>query len=124
ITNGTVGSTTNIDVGAVAGATGSLIVGNAGTISGSPDITIGKLGTGSLTVQSGASEARIESSGSTTIGAGSGVTGTATITGSLAKIITDTLAVGPKGNGTVNIAAGGLLFTQSTAVVGSGNLFT
>src|SRR4051812_6488497 len=125
IINGTVNSSTNIDVGAAANTTGALIVGAGGLISGSPALNIGKLGNGFLTVQS---DGDISSTGSTTIGVGSGITGTATIIGNgtagSATLFTGTLDVGSTGTGTVNVQLGGLLQNSGAAVVGSGNLFS
>src|SRR3954453_9475527 len=44
VTNGTISSFTNIDVGAAANTSGTLIVGAGGLISGAPNLNIGKLG--------------------------------------------------------------------------------
>ena len=125
VLDGTVSSSTNIDVGAAANTTGTLIVGADGLISGAPTINVGKLGTGILTVQS---DGDISSTGSTTIGVGNGITGTATIIGNgtagSATLLTGTLNVGSTGNGTVNVQLGGLLQNSGAAVLGTGSLFT
>jgi T5SS/PEP-CTERM-associated repeat protein len=125
IINGTVNSSTNIDVGAAANTSGALIVGANGLISGAPSLNIGKLGNGFLTVQT---DGVISSSGSTTIGVGNGITGTATVIGNgspgSATLLTGTLNVGNTGTGTVNVQLGGLLQNSGAAVIGSGSLFT
>ena len=92
-------------MGAAANTSGSLTVGASGLISGAPNLNIGKLGTGTFTVQSGGD---ISSTGSTTIGVGNGITGTATIIGDgtigSATLLTGALHVGATGNGTVNVS--------------------
>jgi len=127
VTNGTITSTSgsNFDVGAAANRSGTLIVGANGLISGSPSLNIGKLSAGTLTVQV---DGDISTTGTTTIGVGDGITGTATIFGNgaagSATLVTGALNVGSIGDGTVNVQFGGLLQNSGNARLGTGSLLT
>lgn len=121
VTDGTINSTTNIDVGAAASTSGTLIVSTGGVIGGSPALSIGKLGAGALTVQQGGD---ITGASSTSIGVNTGINGTVTIFGAGSTLVTGALNVGNTGNGTIHVQVGGLLQNNADAVVGAGNLFT
>ena len=125
VIDGTISGTTNFDVGAAANTSGSLTIGAGGLISGSANLNIGKLGTGTLTVQA---DGDVSTTGSTTVGTGTGISGNATIIGNgvaaSASLVTGALNVGSTGNGTVNVQVGGLLQNSGAAVVGAGSLFT
>ncbi len=124
VNGGTITSTTgsNFDVGAAASSGGgTLIVSTNGLVSGSPNLNIGKLVTGTLTVDSGGD---ISTTGSTTIGVGRDITATATVFGEGSTLVTGALNVGSVGNGTINVQLGGLLQNSGGARLGTGNLFT
>ena len=118
VTDGTLASSTKIDVGAATNRVGFLTVGLNGLISGAANLNVGKLATGTLTVQAGGD---ISTTGTTTIG--DGATGTATISGDStvgsASLLTGALNVGTTGNGTVNVQLGGLLQNSGAASIGS-----
>ena len=99
-------------IGSAAGASGSLTVTTGGEIGGgslevsSVLLVVGHFGPGAMTVDNGG---RIEV-GSNIIGNATGVTGTATITGTGSRWInSEQLIVGNFGQGTLNITAGGLV---------------
>ena len=126
VQDSTINSPGDIDVGAAANASGTLIVTTGGLISGSPNLNIGKLGPGTLTIQSGGDifNSPGPTTGVTTIGVNPGITGSATITGSGSSLTTGTLNVGSAGNGTVDVLLGGSLHNTSDAVIGAGSPFT
>ncbi len=124
VTNGTIRSTTgsNFDVGASASSGGGeLVVSTNGLISGSPNLKIGTLITGTLTVEQGGD---ISTTGTTTIGVGDGITATATVFGEGSTLVTGALNVGSIGDGTVNVQLGGLLQNNGGARLGTGSLLT
>ena len=125
VTDGTLASSTKIDVGAATNRVGFLTVGLNGLISGAANLNVGKLATGTLTVQAGGD---ISTTGTTTIGMGTGITGTANIVGDgtigSASLLTGPLNIGNMGNGTVNVQLGGLLQNSGAASIGSGDLFS
>jgi len=125
ILDGTLSTSTKIDVGAAGNRVGFLTVGAGGLITGAADLNVGQLATGTLTVQAGGD---ISLTRDTTIGVGAGINGTATIIGDgtigSATLLTRGLDVGNNGNGTVNVQLGGLLQNSATASIGGGNLFT
>jgi len=125
VLNGTLASSTKIDVGAAANRVGFLTVGAGGLVSGAANLNVGKLGTGTLNVQAGGD---ISLTGATNVGVGTGISGTANIVGDgtigSATLLTGGLNVGNSGNGTVNVQLGGLLQNSGVASIGGGNLFT
>jgi T5SS/PEP-CTERM-associated repeat protein len=127
ITDGTWNFATNpvrlIEIGATAGATGTLIVSTGGRITGLvPHVLVGSDGTGTLTVENGGDVFAM----TTRIGWTS--TGNATITGAGSTLINNLdLVVGGSGNGMMTISAGGQVQsagggTASGAVTGTVNV--
>ena len=109
-----------VDIGAVANASGFLTVSTGGQITGLPELIVGALGTGALTVNSGGTI----DAGSTILGNAAGTTGTATITGAASTLNAGGLlnaggviiGSGSQASGTLNIAAGGTVHGSSDSV--------
>ena len=124
VTDGTINVTTAgfplaaINVGAVANARGSLVVGSAGRITGAPNLNVGHLHTGGLAVTSGG-VVSIGANTSTIIGNNAGVNGVATITGIGSALTTNGLTVGNSGNGTLNLDILGMLQVNANSVMGN-----
>jgi fibronectin-binding autotransporter adhesin len=104
-----------VDIGAVAGASGTLVVSMGGQITGNPDLVVGADGAGTLTVQNNGDIL----AKTTAIGFASA--GTAMITGAGSTLVNSSgLSVGV--NGTMAISLGG--FVQNTDAVVSGGTVT
>jgi T5SS/PEP-CTERM-associated repeat protein len=93
----------DIEIGSVAGSSGTLQVLTDGLVLGSPEIFVGVNGGGTLSIFNGGDVI----ADNTTLGLTSGVTGTATITGGGSSLLADQLVVGSSGIGMLNITAGG-----------------
>ncbi|WP_429597061.1 autotransporter domain-containing protein [Variovorax sp. PvP013] len=92
---------------------GSVTVDGAGSkLSVSGQLTVGELGVGTLSVSNGAKA----DAQSTSIGQGTGSTGTVKVAGAGSQLTLDDLTVADAGTGTVEVAGGGALNVKSTAV--------
>lgn len=93
----------DIEIGSVAGSSGTLQVLTDGLVLGSPEIIVGVNGGGTLSIFNGGDVI----ADAVTIGKNAGVTGTATITGASSSLLAAGLKVGASGNGVLNITDGG-----------------
>ncbi|CAN7751283.1 autotransporter outer membrane beta-barrel domain-containing protein [Variovorax sp. LjRoot175] len=113
----TLTSNSNVQIGNVAGTTGTFTVdGSGSTFTGSGTITVGDSGTGTLSIIGGGAV-----SGATfIIGNTSTGTGTVTVDGVGSSVNgTGVLVVGSAGTGTLSIANGADVATSSNIVVGN-----
>lgn len=92
-----------LSVGSAVNAPGALIVSTGAKLIGNPNLQLGDLANGSLTVQNNGdilTEAAY-------LGFRAGVTGTATIAGAGSSLVTNQIIVGNLGSGALNLSAGG-----------------
>ncbi|CAM5762545.1 hypothetical protein LMIY3S_00508 [Labrys miyagiensis] len=95
----------SIRIGDLAGSTGTTVVTGAGSSLSGNGLIVGVVGSGSLSVQDGAS---VTISSGTTIGSLANSTGSVTVTGNGSTLSTgNTLVVGDAGKGTLRIENGG-----------------
>jgi MYXO-CTERM domain-containing protein len=109
-------SSVNAHLGAVASSTGQVTVGAGATWNNSLDLSVGRGGTGMLTI-TGGGKVVLPSGGTSNLGFASGSSGTATVTGSGSTWTNGQLYVGRSGSGTLNISSGGTV-TSTTARIG------
>ncbi|SHO67718.1 autotransporter-associated beta strand repeat-containing protein/T5SS/PEP-CTERM-associated repeat-containing protein, partial [Pseudoxanthobacter soli DSM 19599] len=121
----------SVEVGSQAGSIGTLTVSGSGSQMNAGSFTVGRYGSGSLTVSDGG----LVTSGSGYLGSEAGSTGTATVTGSgsIWNLGNSSLNVGRSGSGTLLVSAGGVVTsgtgyiadnsgsTGSATVTGSGS---
>jgi T5SS/PEP-CTERM-associated repeat protein len=123
VQNGTVNND-GLGIGAITGATGTLIVDTAATFNmGSSSLSVGGGGSGTLVVQNGASL----TSGQSSFGNVVGGFGQGTITGTNSKwTLNDFMRIGDAGSGTLTVSAAGQVtggsLTVGAQAGGSGNL--
>jgi T5SS/PEP-CTERM-associated repeat protein len=102
----------DIEIGSVAGSSGTLQVLNDGLVLGSPEIFVGASGGGTLSIFNNGDVI----AGDTTVGWNSGATGTATITNAGSSLLADVLVVGSSGTGVLNVTASGRVDSASGVV--------
>jgi len=107
-------------IGVVTNASGSLTVSTGGQLTGWRFLRVGRAGSGILTVQNGG----VIQGTLTVIGDASGATGVATITGAGSALNSTILDVGSFGSGTLNITTDGVVRSVINDSVGSQALST
>ncbi|WP_049823254.1 autotransporter domain-containing protein [Bradyrhizobium sp. WSM2254] len=114
---GLVTSTGAINIGANAGATGSVLVDGAGSALGlnsTATLSVGQSGNGTLTITNGGTVFNVNAS----VGTAAGETGSILVDGTGSSwTTTNTMALGGAGKGTLTISNGGTV-TTGTAVMG------
>ncbi|HEV8606983.1 MAG TPA: autotransporter-associated beta strand repeat-containing protein [Tepidisphaeraceae bacterium] len=107
----------DLPIGSIANASGTLTIGAGGSLTGSPLLSVGNLGSGTLIVENGG--LLTTSSAAASIGNAAGATGTATIRGANSVWSAGPLTIGSFGAGTLNINTAGSLQTNANTVAGS-----
>ena len=102
----------DIEIGSVAGSTGTLQVDAGGLVLGSPEIIVGANGGGTLSIFNGSDVI----ADAVTLGKTAGSTGLATITGASSSLLTAGLTVGSSGIGVLNINTSGRVDSSSGAI--------